>query len=62
MQRDVLASLLQRADDTEYGRNHAFSTIRDYKTFCADVPLNDYDSLKQDIDRMRHGEKDVLWP
>lgn len=62
MQRDVLASLLQRADDTEYGRNHAFSTIRDYETFCADVPLNDYDSLKQDIDRMRHGEKDVLWP
>lgn len=62
LQQDVLKSLLHRADDTEYGRNHAFSTIKDYDTFCQDVPLNDYESLKQDIDRMRHGEKDILWP
>lgn len=62
LQQDVLKSLLHRADDTEYGRNHAFSAIKDYETFCQDVPLNDYESLKQDIDRMRHGEKDVLWP
>lgn len=62
MQRNVLKSLLRRAEDTEYGRNHAFSAVRDYETFCQDVPLNDYESLKQDIDRMRHGEKDILWP
>ena len=62
LQQDVLKSLLHRADDTEYGRNHAFSTIKNYDTFCQDVPLNDYESLKQDIDRMRHGEKDILWP
>ena len=62
LQQDVLKSLLHRADDTEYGRNHAFSAIKDYDTFSQDVPLNDYESLKQDIDRMRHGEKDILWP
>lgn len=62
LQRRVLASLLARADDTEYGRAHAFSTIRDYDTFCQDVPVNDYETLKQDIDRMRRGERDVLWP
>lgn len=62
LQQNVLMDLLKRADDTEYGRNHAFSTIRDYETFCQDVPLNDYESLKQDIDRMRHGERDILWP
>lgn len=62
MQRNVLKSLLTRAEDTEFGRNHAFSAINDYETFCQDVHINDYDSLKQDIDRMRHGERDVLWP
>lgn len=61
-QRNVLASLLDRAEDTEYGRNHAFSSIKDYDTFSQDVPLNDYESLKQDIDRMRHGERSILWP
>lgn len=62
IQRNVLASLLDRAENTEYGRNHAFSTIKNYDTFCQDVPLNDYESIKQDIDRMRHGERDILWP
>ena len=62
LQRAVLKDLLSTAEDTEYGRNHAFSAIHDYETFCQDVPLNDYESLKQDIDRMRHGEHDILWP
>ena len=26
------------------------------------VPVNTYEELKGDIDRMRHGEKDILWP
>lgn len=62
IQREVLKHLLQRAEDTEFGRNHAFEHIRSYDTFASDVPVNDYESLKQDIDRMRHGEKDILWP
>lgn len=62
IQRDVLARLLNRAEHTEYGRHHAFSAINDYDTFVQDVPVNDYESLKHDIDRMRHGAKDILWP
>lgn len=61
LQRKVLESLLCRADDTEYGRRYAFSAISKYETFAHDVPLNDYESLKQDIDRMRRGEEDILW-
>ncbi|MBO5428162.1 MAG: GH3 auxin-responsive promoter family protein, partial [Prevotella sp.] len=49
LQRKVLESLLCRADDTEYGRRYAFSAISKYETFAHDVPLNDYESLKQDI-------------
>ena len=62
MQREVLARLISRAKDTEYGREHSFSSIRDYEQFVKNVPVNTYEELKAGIDRMRHGESDVLWP
>ncbi len=62
LQAQVLRHLIERASDTEYGRKHLFSTIKSYEDFSANVPLNTYEELKADIDRMRHGETDVLWP
>ena len=62
LQREVLTSLLNKAKDTEYGRKHAFAAIKDYDTFASQVPVNTYEELKGDIDRMRQGERDVLWP
>lgn len=62
MQRDVLRYLVERAKDTEYGRNHLFCTINTYEDFARNVPINTYEELKGDIDRMRHGEQDILWP
>ena len=47
---------------TEYGRNHLFGEMRNYDDFVKHVPVNTYEELKDDIDRMRHGEKDILWP
>ena len=62
MQREVLRHLIQRAKGTEYGRQHDFDAIADYETFARRVPVNTYEELKGQIDRMRHGEQDVLWP
>ena len=62
LQRQVLAHLISRAIETEYGHNHHFETLRNYDDFVRRVPLNDYEALKADIDRMRRGERDVLWP
>lgn len=33
-----------------------------YDDFAQNVPVNTYEELKDDIDRMRHGETNVLWP
>ena len=60
LQADVLRRLLSLAADTEYGRRHLFSNISNYEDFAESVPVNTYDDLKGDIDRMRHGESDVL--
>ena len=62
LQRAVLDHLIQTAGDTEYGRNHAFNSIKGYDDFIHQVPVNTYEELKGDIDRMRHGEADILWP
>ena len=62
MQREVLTRLVRRAQDTEYGLGHAFRDIQDYDQFVKRVPVNTYEELKGYIDRMRHGEEDILWP
>lgn len=61
LQHEVLTHLLERAKDTEYGRNHLFAATKDYEGFAKNVPVNTYEELKDDIDRMRQGERDVLW-
>ena len=62
MQMKVLESLVNYAKDTEYGRKHLFGTTKNYDDFAKNVPVNTYEELKLDIDRMRQGESDILWP
>ena len=57
IQREVMQYLVERAKDTEYGRKHLFSTIKSYEDFVQNIPVNTYEELKSDIDRMRHGER-----
>ena len=62
LQNGVLKRLIDKGKDTEYGRNHLFNNTRNYSDFIQNVPLNTYEELKNEIDRMRHGEKSILWP
>jgi hypothetical protein len=62
LQRKVLNHLLRRAKDTEYGREHGFATTKGYEDFVKFNSVNTYEELKGQIDRMRHGESNVLWP
>ena len=62
LQQQVLQRLISSARNTEYGRNHKFENIKTYDDFVKNVPINTYEELKGDIDRMRHGESDILWP
>jgi len=62
LQRDILKQLLAKGSDTEYGHKYNFSGIRSYDDYFRNVPVNSYEELKGYIDRMRHGERNVLWP
>ena len=61
LQMHTLEYLATTAKDTEYGRKHTFCAVKSYESFAENVPVNTYEELKADIDRMRHGERDVLW-
>ena len=61
IQRDVLKRLVGTASSTEWGIKHSYSDIASYEQFAKSVAVQDYESLKGYIDRMRQGEKDVLW-
>lgn len=62
IQLAVLRKLLTKAADTEWGKNHGYSSTLPYEKFALQTPINTYEELKGDIDRMRHGEKNILWP
>jgi len=62
LQHDVFNYLIEQGKNTEYGRKHLLNTVKTYEQFAKAVPVNSYEELKHDIDRMRHGEENILWP
>ena len=61
IQEKVFRKLIERAAFTEWGSTYHYKGIKSYADF-ARVPIQTYEEAKGYIDRMRHGEKDLLWP
>ena len=61
-QQKVLKELVRKAENTAFGRDHHFSEIKSSKDFSANVPVRDYEQLTNYIQRVKSGERDVLWP
>jgi hypothetical protein len=57
----VWQDLLAAGQYTEFGRKFGFGDIQTLQQFKEKVPVQDYDSLKHYIERMMHGEENVLW-
>lgn len=60
-QMKVFKSLINGAKDTEFGKDHHFDKIKTIQDFKNYVPVRDYEDLKSYIDKVRVGEKDILW-
>jgi hypothetical protein len=61
-QEKIMMELVQTAAQTQFGKDHHFSNVRNYEDFKAAVPIRDYEALRFYIDKMVDGESDVLWP
>ncbi|MDR2562550.1 MAG: GH3 auxin-responsive promoter family protein [Prevotellaceae bacterium] len=60
-QQKVFRSLLEAGQQTEYGTKYGFSKIKSIDDYLRQTPVVDYGDLKPYIDRMRAGEKNILW-
>lgn len=61
-QEKVFWDLIEKAKDTDFGKDHDFKNIKTYKDFTERVPVRDYEELRSYVDEMVSGKPDVLWP
>ncbi len=61
-QQKTFKKLIQRAKNTQFGKDHSFDRIHTYEDFVQQVPVRDYEGLKPYFDRIASGQQDVLWP
>lgn len=61
VQNETLRKLISSAKDTEWGKQHNYRNIQNAVQFKNTVPIQDYDTLKPFIDRIRRGEQNILW-
>ncbi|MBA6151945.1 GH3 auxin-responsive promoter family protein [Gelidibacter maritimus] len=60
-QEAVFKNLIQEAKDTQFGKDHDFTTIASHSDFISRVPVRDYEDLKPYVERVVAGETDILW-
>ena len=61
-QNEVFKNLIASAKNTQFGKDHKFDLIQNYKDFIKNVPVRDYEDLKPYVERVVKGDADILWP
>ena len=59
-QRRVLMRIIRKNEDTEFGREHGFSSIRTDDDFRRRVPIQEYEGFRPYVNRIIAGEKKIL--
>ena len=62
VQQDWFFRLIESAKNTEWGIRYDFKSIQSIEEFKLRVPIQNYESLKPDIERLMNGEQNILWP
>ena len=60
-QQKVFNDLIRQAENTQFGKDHNFSTIKTFKDFSKQIPIRDYEQLKPYVDKVVKGEENILW-
>jgi len=62
VQEELLHSLLDKAKNTEVGKEYDFSSIKTYREFADRIPVTTYEDNEARIERARRGESNIFWP
>jgi hypothetical protein len=60
-QQKVFEYLIREGKQTAFGKDHGFADIKTHKDFISQVPIRDYEQLKPYVEKVLHGEPDILW-
>src|SRR6185436_5998587 len=61
-QDTMLRSFIQKARNTEIGKEFDFSSMQGYHDYADRVPVRNYDAIRDKILRMMKGETNILAP
>ena len=62
LQEKLLLELVKKSEKTLFGLAHQFSTIQNIQDFQNRVPISDYESLRPYIEKVKHGDRNILYP
>ncbi|NCC73531.1 MAG: GH3 auxin-responsive promoter family protein [Sphingobacteriia bacterium] len=62
VQEEWFRKLVSTAKNTEWGKKYDYASINTIEDYKNRVPVNDYNTLKPFIDRLRKGDQNLLWP
>ena len=61
LQEKLLLDLVKSAEKTLFGLQHNFSEIKSIEDFQKNVKISDYEDLKPFVEKVKHGDKNILW-
>ena len=61
-QNATFQSLIEKGKKSQFGKDHHFYNIHNYKDFKDLVPVATYEDIKPYIESILSGQKNVLWP
>jgi len=62
VQYETFVNLINAASETSWGKDYNYGNIESIKQYQETVPVGTYSELEPFIERLRKGEKDLLWP
>lgn len=60
-QQHIFNHLIKVGAKTEFGKDHAYTTIKSYEDFVKQVPIRDYEQFKPYIEKVKEGKHNILW-
>lgn len=60
-QHKIRKQLIQRAQHTQFGKDHFFHQIHAQNEFATAIPIRDYEEFKPYIEKIKEGQSDILW-
>ncbi len=61
-QEKVFKELIAKGSETKFGKDHNFKTVKTHNDFIAQVPIRDYEELKDYVNLSVAGQENILWP